>query len=74
MGVDFQKRTLPTFLQFVRARAAHQPHVISLFYPRTVRCSRRQAYEDESFSHMLKYAFNHFNLSGLEKVEVDGTG
>jgi hypothetical protein len=29
---------------------------------------------DESFSHMLKYAFNHFNLSGLEKVEVDGTG
>ena len=74
MGENFQKGALQTFLQFVRVGAAHQPHVISLFYPRTVRGSRYQAYEDESFSHMLKYAFNHFNLSGLEKVEVDGTG
>ena len=27
MGKDFQKSALPTFLHFVRVRAAHQPHV-----------------------------------------------
>ena len=27
MGIDFQKSAIPTFLQFARVRAAHQPHV-----------------------------------------------
>ena len=30
IGKDFKKSVLPTFLHFVRLRAAHQPHVSNL--------------------------------------------
>ena len=44
MGKDFQKSALQTFLQFVRVRAAHQPHVDSV----TVGGSLKNATDGES--------------------------
>ena len=48
MGENFQKSALPTFLQFVRVRAAHQPHMDATVHRMTLALARLLPLPDSS--------------------------